>query len=102
GRYMDKQVVPQKWIAQILHPAIFYHTPWGFNGSTYALCWYHYNYDHTQITYGLGWGGQFVFVIPAKKAVISTNESIADITAIKASNLFLDKIFPLVYKQLKP
>jgi CubicO group peptidase (beta-lactamase class C family) len=101
GYFNGKSVVPEKWIAEILNPTIFYNTPWGFNGSTYALCWYHYNYNGTPVTYGLGWGGQFVFVIPAKKAVISTNESINDMTAIKASSLFLNKIFSLVYQQLK-
>lgn len=102
GHYNGKAVVSKKWIAELLNPAIYYNTPWGFNGSIYALCFYHYNYNGTPITYGLGWGGQFVFVIPAKKAVISINESINDATAIKAENLFLEKIFPIIYQQLKP
>lgn len=101
GHYNGKPVVPEKWIAELLNPTVFYHTNWGFNGSTYALCFYHYNYNGTPITYGLGWGGQHVFVIPAKKAVISVNESINDATAIKAENLFLNKIFPIIYQQLK-
>ncbi|MBS1520149.1 MAG: serine hydrolase [Bacteroidetes bacterium] len=101
GHYNGKAVVSKKWIAELLNPSIFYHTPWGFDGSTYALCFYHYNYNGTPITYGLGWGGQHVFVIPAKKAVISVNESISDFTAIKAENLFLNKIFPIIYQQLK-
>lgn len=101
GYFNGKSIVPEKWIAEILHPTISYKTPWGFEGSDYALCWYHYNYNGTPVTYGLGWGGQFVFVIPGKKVVITVNESIDDMTAIRASNLFLDKIFPLLYQQLK-
>jgi CubicO group peptidase (beta-lactamase class C family) len=101
GYFNSKSVVPEKWVTQILHPDIFYKTNWGFDGSTYVLCWYHYNYNGVPVTYGLGWGGQFVFVIPDKKVVISVNESINDATAIKASNLFLNKIFPLIYQQLK-
>src|ERR1700761_1812887 len=101
GYYNSKSVVPEKWIAEILYPAIFYNTPWGFEGSTYALCYYHYNFSCTPVVYGLGWGGQFVFIIPDKKAVITVNESIDDATAIRASNLFLGKIFPMIYKQLK-
>jgi CubicO group peptidase (beta-lactamase class C family) len=101
GHYNNKPIVSEKWIDMILNPSISYHTPWGFDGSTYALCFYHYNYNGTPITYGLGWGGQHVFVIPAKKAVISVNESISDATAIKAENLFLNKIFPVIYQQLK-
>jgi len=101
GRFNNKSVVSEKWINQVLHPTVFYNTDWGFNGSTYALCFYHYNYRDTPITYGLGWGGQFVFVIPAKTAIVNVNESINDATAIKASNLFLNQIFPLIYQQLK-
>ena len=101
GYYNSKSVIPEKWIAEILHPTVFYGTPWGFNGSTYGLCYYHYNFSGTPVIYGLGWGGQFVFVIPDKKTVITVNESIDDATAIRASNLFLNKIFPMIYKQLK-
>lgn len=101
GQYNNKSIVSGKWIAQLLHPTIFYTTDWGFQVSTYALCFYHYNYKDTPVTYGLGWGGQYLFIIPAKNAVITVNESINDATAIKAATLFLDKIFPLIYQQLK-
>lgn len=100
GNYKGKNVVPAKWIGQLLHPAVFYNTPWGFEGSTYALCFYHFSYKGDPITYGLGWGGQFTFVIPSKKAVVTVNESIDDATAIMASIVFLNRIFPLIYNGL--
>jgi CubicO group peptidase (beta-lactamase class C family) len=100
GNYNGIGVVSSKWINQWLHPTTFYNTPWGFDGSTYALCFYHYNYKGTPITYALGWGGQFSFIIPAKNAVVSVNESINNATAIKASIVFLNKIFPLIYEKL--
>ncbi|MDO3641706.1 serine hydrolase [Mucilaginibacter sp. L3T2-6] len=100
GDYQGKNIVSSKWIDQLLHPTIFYKTPWGFEGSTYALCFYHFEYKGVPITYGLGWGGQFTFVIPSKKAVITVNESIDDATAIKASIVFLDRIFPVIYNEL--
>jgi hypothetical protein len=53
------------------------------------------------VTYALGWGGQFMFIISGKNAVITVNQSVDNATAIKASNLFLDKIFPLIYRGLK-
>lgn len=100
GDYKGKNVVSPKWINQLLHPTIFYNTPWGFEGSTYALCFYHFNYKDTPVTYALGWGGQFSFVIPGKNAVVSVNESIDDATAIKASIAFLNGVFPLLYRML--
>jgi len=90
GDYKGESVVSSKWIDQLLHPTVFYNTPWGFEGSTYGLCFYHYTYNGTAITYALGWGGQFSFIIPAKNAVVSVNESINDATAIKASIIFLN------------
>lgn len=102
GSDNGKSVVSSKWVNQLLHPTIFYNTPWGFEGSTYALCFYHYNYKNTPITYALGWGGQFSFVIPGKDAVVSVNESIYDGTAIKASIVFLNRIFPLIFGGITP
>jgi CubicO group peptidase (beta-lactamase class C family) len=101
GYFNNKRVVSEKWIAQTLQPAAFYSTPWGFPGSAYALCWYHYTYKGTPVSYGLGWGGQFVFIIPGKKTVITVNSSVDNATAVKASNLFMDMIFPLIYQELK-
>jgi CubicO group peptidase (beta-lactamase class C family) len=101
GRYHDQAVVPEKWIAELLHPAIFYPVGWGLKGSIYALCFYNCKYRETPVTYGYGWGGQYVFIIPDKHAVITVNESTRDATAIKTSEFFLDKIFPLIYDQLK-
>jgi CubicO group peptidase (beta-lactamase class C family) len=100
GNYKGKSIVSAKWINELLHPSVHYNTDWGFQGSTYALCYYHYDYKGTPITYALGWGGQFSFVIPAKNAVITVNESIDDATAIRASIVFLNRVFPLIYKQL--
>lgn len=100
GNYNGKSIVSSNWINQLLHPTIFYSTPWGFEGSTYALCFYHYNYKGTPVTYALGWGGQFSFVIPGKNAVVSVNESTDDATAIKASIVFLNRVFPLIYRML--
>jgi CubicO group peptidase (beta-lactamase class C family) len=100
GNYSGKRVVSPKWINQLLHPTIFYNTPWGFEGSTYALCFYHYNYKGVPITYALGWGGQFSFVIPGKNAVVSVNESINDATAIRASIVFLNRVFPLLFSAM--
>jgi CubicO group peptidase (beta-lactamase class C family) len=101
GYYNNTSIVSEKWIKQILNPDIFYQTPWGFQGSAYALCWYHYSYKGMPVTYALGWGGQFAFVIPGKNAVITDNESVENATAIQAAAVFLDKIFPLIYQQLK-
>ena len=53
------------------------------------------------IIYGLGWGGQFNFIIPSLHAVITVNESVDDVTAIRQSILFQEKIFPMILAALQ-
>ena len=101
GVYHHQQIIPAKWIASIFNPEVTYKTPWGLDNSLYGLCWYHADYQGTKITYALGWGGQFLFVIPALKAVIMTNSSVADATAIKEAALITDRLLPELMKQLK-
>lgn len=101
GKYHNRQIVPSKWIAAIINPEVTYQTPWGLDDSLYGLCWYHADYQGTKIVYALGWGGQFMFVIPSLKAVIMTNSSVADVTAIKEAALITGRLFPELMKQLK-
>lgn len=101
GVYNHRQIVPAKWISSVINPEVTYKTEWGLDQSLYGLCWYHTNYQGTKIIYALGWGGQFMFLIPSLKAVIVTNSSVADATAIKESVLVTSRLFPELIKQLK-
>jgi len=101
GIYHHRQIVSAKWINSIINPKVSYKTPWGLDNSLYGLCWYHADYRGIKITYALGWGGQFMFIIPSLKAVIMTNSSVADVTAIKEAALITGKLFPELLKQLK-
>ncbi len=100
GSYNDQQIVPAKWVELILNPDVFYNADWGFQNSTYALCYYHTTYKGTKITYGMGWGGQFVVIIPSLKAVVVANENTADSHAVKQSVAFTQQIFPAIFNQL--
>jgi len=101
GFYGNKRLVPSNWIKALNHPDNTFDTQWGFKDSKYALCWYHFNYKGADITYALGWGGQFLVVIPKYKAVIAANASIADEDAIMESARFTDKVFPVLYDYIR-
>jgi CubicO group peptidase (beta-lactamase class C family) len=101
GFYGSKRLVPSNWIKTLNHPDNTFDTQWGFKDSKYALCWYHFNYKSADITYALGWGGQFLVMIPKYKAVIAVNASIADEDAIMESAKFTDKIFPVLYDYIR-
>jgi CubicO group peptidase (beta-lactamase class C family) len=97
GKYQERQIVPKNWIAQVLHPDVVYPTGWGFRGSQYGLCWYHITYKGQEMTYGLGWGGQFLIVVPGLKMVLAINQSREDQNAIRRAGRFLEVIFPYFF-----
>ncbi|HXB08858.1 MAG TPA: serine hydrolase [Puia sp.] len=97
GRYHQKQVVPAKWIAQIIHPDISYPTEWGFHPSQYGLCWYHITYKGQEMIYGLGWGGQFLIVVPGLQMVLAINQSKEDQNAIRRAGRFMQSVFPAFF-----
>lgn len=101
GRYKRIQIVSSSYIQELINPDVKYPTNWGFPGSEYALCWYHKNYRGIPVVYGLGWGGQFNFIIPSLQAVITVNERVDDATAISQSILFQEKIFPMILDALQ-
>jgi CubicO group peptidase (beta-lactamase class C family) len=100
GVYEHRQIVPAQWVASLFQPDISYSTEWGFDRSTYALCYYHTVYEGVPLTYGMGWGGQFLILIPSLNAIVVTNENSADVHAIQQSIVFMHRIFPLIFEQL--
>lgn len=101
GRYGNSQIISSDWITSIINPEITYATKWGFPDSRYSLCWYHASYQGVKITYALGWGGQFMFIIPSLKTVVVTNSNVNDRTAIKQAAMITDKLFPEILKLVK-
>ena len=97
GKYHQKQIVPAKWIAQVIHPHVHYPTDWGFHPSQYGLCWYHITYKGQEMTYGLGWGGQFLIVVPGLHMVLAINQSKEDQNAIRRAGRFLQSVFPAFF-----
>lgn len=100
GRYHQKQIVPAKWIARIIHPEVHYATPWGFHGSQYGLCWYHIRYKGKEMVYGLGWGGQFLIVVPGLQMVLAINQTKEDQNAIRRAGHFLESVFPVFFDEV--
>ncbi len=101
GMYKGKQIIPENWVQQLLAPHKTYKSYWGFPQSDYALTFYHFTYNNTNVMYGMGWGGQFIVIIPSLNAVIAINENIADANAINQSIAFQQQIFPVIFSMLK-
>jgi CubicO group peptidase (beta-lactamase class C family) len=101
GRYEGKQIVSKRWIDLTLQPDLVYDSPWGFMPSKYALCWYHTSFRGNEMIYGMGWGGQFLIVIPALQLVMAVNQSHEDAKAPRQSGLFTEAIFPAFYEAIQ-
>lgn len=100
GVYKGQQLVSAQWVTAILHPDSVLHTQWGFPNSTYAFCYYHTEYKGVPLIYGMGWGGQFLVLIPSLKAVVMINEDIENAHAIQRSETFVHHLFPLIFDQI--
>jgi CubicO group peptidase (beta-lactamase class C family) len=101
GYYKKKQIISKKWIETLLSPTLTYPTKWGMENSRYAMCWYYSNYKDHNLIYAMGWGGQFLILIPDLHTVISANQNSESATAIKQSNEFLSDIFPFLFNSLQ-
>lgn len=101
GRYKGNQIVSQKWAQLLLTPTRTYPAPWGLTNTTYGLTFYHKTFNGEALTYGMGWGGQFLILIPGLDAVVSVNQDVNDRTAIRQSNVFMEGIFPMVFDWVK-
>jgi CubicO group peptidase (beta-lactamase class C family) len=100
GVYRGRRIVSAAWVSGLFHPERTYPTPWGFSSSRYALCYYHYVYRGESIMYGLGWGGQFLFLIPGRRVVITVNQDPASPGALQHSIDWTTMVFPMIWKKL--
>lgn len=101
GRYKGQQVVSSNWVQALLNPSKLYPAPWGLTNTTYGLCFYHRTYQQEKMMFGMGWGGQYLILLPGLDAVISVNQEVNDRTAIRQSEIFMGKIFPVIVEWVK-
>lgn len=66
----DRPLVSVQWIDKLFDAGEKWSTNWGLPGSTHGFCWYHALVDNIEIHYAMGYGGQFIFLIPEKDLVV--------------------------------
>ena len=100
GNYGGQRIVSPAWVSGLFHPVQTYPTPWGFSPSRYALCYYHCVYRGEAVTYGLGWGGQFLFLLPDRHVAITVNQDPTSPQALRHSIDCTTRVFPMILKGL--
>jgi CubicO group peptidase (beta-lactamase class C family) len=73
GRYNGKQILPETWIQKSWGE--YATSPW--NGHRYGYHWWTRDYDGMKVRFAWGYGGQFIFVIPARQLVVVTTSSLS-------------------------
>lgn len=97
GKHDGERLISQEWIRTLLKPAKTYPAPWELPDTRYGRSFYHTIHQGQEIVYGMGWGGQFLILIPELDAVVSVNQRVKNRSAVRQSNLFMGEIFPLLF-----
>jgi CubicO group peptidase (beta-lactamase class C family) len=67
GNWRGTQLVPAEWVAVSTQP----HAPGEYDKGEYGYQWWVWSFAGQQTYYALGYAGQFVFVVPEKRLVVS-------------------------------
>ena len=101
GKWKDKQIITKKWVAELLNKNNKRPAPWGLRGSLHGFCWYQTNYNNHLINYTMGYGGQYIFVIPDLTMVIVVNHNHDTAKGIEQSTKFIETILPSIFGMIE-
>lgn len=68
-------VVSDSWLNKMRNDKLKKETRWGLRHSKHGYGWYSATSDSQDILYSMGYGGQFILIIPVKELVIVTNHN---------------------------
>lgn len=100
GMHKGKVLISQNYLEQIFPKEKKILAPWGLKNSYYNFCWYAADFEGYEVRYAIGYGGQFIFIIPALNTVIAVNHNTRVVDPNKQSGVFLEKSFPVIFKQV--
>ncbi|MEL6924445.1 MAG: hypothetical protein AAFO94_10395, partial [Bacteroidota bacterium] len=75
---------------KILNPLKPMATDWGLKDSKYGYCWYTRSLQTGPVHYAMGYGGQFIFVLPSLNAVIVSTHEHDTAEGVQQSGRFLE------------
>ncbi len=99
GNWNGKSLVSEKWVDQLFEEAQKSETAWGLRGSTHGMCWYKAQLNGDEIDYGMGYGGQFILMIPNKKLIIVCTHHHDTPDGIEQQVKFLNRYLPELIKK---
>ncbi|MEW7277561.1 serine hydrolase [Aquimarina sp. 2201CG1-2-11] len=94
GVWEKEQLVSKKWIEKLFDIDEKSETKWGLKNSKHGFCWYKANFEGTEIEYGMGYGGQFIILIPNKELIFVVTHNHDTPNGIEQQIKFLNRKLP--------
>lgn len=94
GTWIGEQIISEKWIQKIFNEDEKSATKWGLRNSKHGFCWYTSEFQGSKIDYGMGYGGQFIIMIPNKELIIVTTHNHDTPNGIEQQVKFLNEKLP--------
>ena len=99
GLVAGRQVISKDAIEKMKDPTLKNKTFWGIRNSSHGYGWYMAKVQNEQVFYSMGYGGQFVFIIPAHDLVIVATHNHDTPHGIDQQIDFLSATFPKLIKE---
>ena len=101
GVYNDKQIVSKAWIDKLFDASLKSATDWGLRNSKHGYCWYQANFKGEVVTYAMGYGGQFILIVPEENIVVVSTFNHDTPNGIDQQIQFLSRNFAEILEQTK-
>lgn len=99
GNWKDKKVVSEKWVDKLFDEKEKSATKWGLRNSKHGFCWYLSELNGDTINYGMGYGGQFIIMVPSKHLIVVTTHNHDTPNGIDQQIEFLNRKLPALIEK---
>jgi len=99
GQKNEQQIVSQQWITKLFDATQKKETKWGMRNSTHGYGWYLKTYNDSEILYAMGYGGQFIFIVPANNLVLVSSHNSDTPNGLDQQIDFISETLPPLLKK---
>ncbi len=101
GEIDGKYILSKAWVNKLFNETEKSATLWGLRDSTHGFCWYKSILNGHDINYGMGYGGQFIIIVPDSELVIVTTHNHDTANGLDQQRDFLQNELPALIEKYK-
>lgn len=99
GYWNGTMIISEKWVERLFDGKEKSNTKWGLKKSKHGFCWYKSEINGHQVNYGMGYGGQFIILVPSKELIIVTTHNHDTPNGIEHQMKFLNNQLPVLLEK---